>query len=397
MTRRGVGLLAATLVTWGAARTFGADDLHTAADAAALLLIAAVVWVAAPQRLAAGLRISPAVQTVGGTVDVQLEVRNRGALPTPALTARIAVGHGAGATVVRVPPLTPRARADVSSSLTAARRGVHEVGPVEVVRADPFGLATRRRRLPATAQLTVTPHIVRLAAHLRTTGDAHGEGATGRRSGSAGADVVEIRGYQPGDELRAVHWPSTAHRGELMIRRIEEPHTPQAAVFLDTRRTAFAGAEGEHRFETAVAAGASICLHLLEHGVEVALVGVGQPGPGADERDRLLHHFAALEPRASSLQGALGEIAHRAAGTATFAAVLVPLDAEQLTALEQATRRASQRVAVIIDDAEAERDTRAERTAATLRSAGWLTTVLEVDGDLAAAWQRLAAPRSVVG
>ena len=77
---------------------------------------------------------------------------------------------------------------------------------------------------------------------MRLTGEATGYGDGRQRSlALAGEDDVIPRGYRYGDDLRRVHWRSTARYGELMVRREEQPQRARCTVLLDTRGIAYAG------------------------------------------------------------------------------------------------------------------------------------------------------------
>ncbi len=72
------------------------------------------------------------------------------------------------------------------------------------------------------------------------------------------------RGYRYGDDLRRVHWRSTARYGELMVRREEQPQRARCTVLLDTRVVAYEGAGPDSAFEWAVSGAASVLVHMLE-------------------------------------------------------------------------------------------------------------------------------------
>ncbi len=91
------------------------------------------------------------------------------------------------------------------------------------------------------------------------------------------------RTYRRGDDLRRVHWRSTARYGELMVRREEQPQRSRATVLLDTREAAFEGVGPDSAFEWAVSGAASTLVHLLEQGFSVRLLtdtGSSVPGEG---------------------------------------------------------------------------------------------------------------------
>ena len=83
---------------------------------------------------------------------------------------------------------------------------------------------------------------------------------------AAGDDDVIPRAYRDGDELRRVHWRSTARYGELMVRREEQRWQDRAVLILDSRRSAHIGSGPSSSFEFAVSAAASIGVHLARSG-----------------------------------------------------------------------------------------------------------------------------------
>ena len=83
-----------------------------------------------------------------------------------------------------------------------------------------------------------------------------------------GEDFFTLREYRIGDDLRRVHWPSSAKRDELMIRQLETPWQSRALVLLDVRRTSY---ESRAAFERAVSGAASTLLHLRRHGFDCDL------------------------------------------------------------------------------------------------------------------------------
>ena len=93
-----------------------------------------------------------------------------------------------------------------------------------------------------------------------------------RASRRPGEDDVAPREYRHGDDLRRVHWRSTARRGELMVRREEQPWQSRGDAAPRHPARARTGATGPAgSFEQAVSAAASIGVHLCRAGLEPAL------------------------------------------------------------------------------------------------------------------------------
>ena len=105
------------------------------------------------------------------------------------------------------------------------------------------------------------------------------------------------RAYRDGDELRRVHWRSTARYGELMVRREEQRWRNRAVLFLDTRRGAHGGRGPASSFEYAVSAAASIGVHLAREDMDTEFVTDTGPvnAPGSFE-DVLLDTLAVIRP-----------------------------------------------------------------------------------------------------
>lgn len=89
-----------------------------------------------------------------------------------------------------------------------------------------------------------------------------------------------MREYRRGDDLRRVHWRSSARVGELMVRREEQPWQSRATLFLDNRVLAHRGQGVASSIEAAVSAAASIAVHLTRRGFAVRLVTASGEEPG---------------------------------------------------------------------------------------------------------------------
>src|SRR5215471_16213794 len=108
---------------------------------------------------------------------------------------------------------------ELSYPLRSDLRGKFVVGPLEIRIADAFGLVELGRSFSSRTTFVVTPKVVPLPRAV-VTGSWLGDGDRRARSAAAaGEDDVVPRAYRDGDELRRVHWRSTARYGELMVRR----------------------------------------------------------------------------------------------------------------------------------------------------------------------------------
>ncbi|HWC20881.1 MAG TPA: DUF58 domain-containing protein [Flexivirga sp.] len=168
--------------------------------------------------------------------------------------------------------LEPGATREVTYVVRSHLRGRYTLGPVTLTQRDPFGLTFVTRSVERTDELLVLPRIVPLgAAHPPGSGVGN-DGETPQMVALHGEEDVSIRNYHDGDDLRKVHWPATAHRGELMVRQEDRPARRSALVLLDSRESAHGGAGAASSFEWAVSAVASVLVRLDELGYRTQLV-----------------------------------------------------------------------------------------------------------------------------
>lgn len=111
-----------------------------------------------------------------------------------------------------------------------------------------------------------------------------------------GEDFYTLREYQRGDDLRRVHWPSSAKTDQLMIRQLETPWQSRALVLLDVRPSVY---ESDEAFETAVSGAASVVTHLLRSGFEADLWSGDPNAIDATRYAAAMESLALVQPNAS--------------------------------------------------------------------------------------------------
>ncbi len=381
---------------WLAARTLGVAELQVAAASLLALVGAAVIWVLLlPLRLEVRRTVHPPMVPADGHAVLGLEIVNTGRLPSPSAWFEDGVPTRlATSPPVRLPVLLPRRHRTLQLELHGGQRGRHVLGPAVVVIRDPFGLAQRRRTLPGTRTLLVLPAVWPLPAGVPLGGAAGALPAGPRRPTVHGEDIADIREYVHGDDLRSVHWPSTAHRGRLMVRQAEEASVPQASVLLDLRRERHQGAGPDASIEVAIATAASIIHHLSSRGRGVALLTHPERRPPAPRPAAAwLPVLAEVEAGPLDLAALLRQVAMGSAGQGTLAAVVTTPTAQELRALVRAGRGAASRLAIVVDTRSwadtAEVDPAAVAAVAGLRAAGWRAGRLGAGDRLDQVWHEL--------
>jgi uncharacterized protein (DUF58 family) len=286
--------------------------------------------------------------------------------------------------------LSPRTGAQLSYPVRPTRRGLHRLGPLTTHVADPLGLTELERRVPGTRQLLVLPRVTPLLGTPPALGaGADTPGAALSHQGMGQSDVL-VREYRQGDELRRVHWRSTARRDELMVRLEERPWRGAITVLLDRRDVAHRGRGTGSSLELAVELAASICVHLIKRGEPVSLVfedgSAATPPSAANAADAILDVLAAVRPSART------ELAGPALAQGDVLAVLGATEPAQVANLVAWCPGAGHAVlldAATWDPATATGAPAAAPTASALRRADWHVTVAAAGTTPRHAWDDL--------
>ncbi|HYV59834.1 MAG TPA: DUF58 domain-containing protein [Acidimicrobiia bacterium] len=317
LTRRGWSLAGAALGLALAGRLLGTVELWILTTGIALLLVTSMVW-ARTRRLdlVAERTIRPARLYVDGEGQVDLALANRSDRATPLLTVTDVFDDGRRAARFVLPSLPAGESAKAAYRLPTNRRGRFHIGPLAVSATDPFGLARRTWTLTTPGDVLVCPRVHHILAPRQAGGRlvASVETVHARAQAADGEEFLTLREYEVGDDLRRVHWRSTARVGDLMIRQDEAQWRARAVVLLDTRP----GAHEGRSFETAIEATASVVDRLtrMRRRVEViASNGQSLGAPTTRSGPAVMDQLATVEPGGEDhLAGLLTSLrAHRRA------------------------------------------------------------------------------------
>lgn len=365
------------------------DLLRVGILAVALPLVAMALTMGRRTTLTATHQAVPERLRPGTSGTVRLLLTNAGALSTrPLEVTEPATPDLTAGVRCLLPPLRPAATAVVGYPLTATRRGRFLIGPPSVRIADPFGLWEDNRLIAARTEVMVVPLVVALAGMPSAVG-ARSAASGSAVAGTTGGDPdVGIRYYNPGDDIRTIHWRASARHDELMVR-VEEPVSHGGTtVLLDHRAAAHRGIGPASSLETAVTLAASVSLHLLSGDYQVRLVSHSGAviAAGNDIADDVLAGLADVD---ADLVGELQPAAVRTAGLVV--AVLGDLDPAAAHLLVAGRSHSSRGVALLLDtqdwDPARGPTNPAAASAAVLTAGGWRVVVVRRGDDLAAAWR----------
>ncbi|WP_435970584.1 DUF58 domain-containing protein [Streptomyces sp. Qhu_M48] len=413
LTTRGRSFLAAGVAAAACAYVLGqADLLRVGLLLATLPLICVLVLHRTRYRVATSRLLTPQRVEAGSEARVQLRMENVSKLPTGLLMLQDHVPYMLGPRPRFVlDRVEAGGRREVSYRVRSDLRGRFPLGPLQLRLNDPFGMCELTRSFSAYDTLTVVPRTEALPP-VKLSGEASGHGDGRQRSlALAGDDDIIPRAYRHGDDLRRVHWRSTARYGELMVRREEQPQRARCTVLLDTRGIAYQGVGPDAAFEWAVSGAASSLVHMLERGYAVRLVtdtGSSVPGEGSEG-------FAASAQDSAESAGlmmdTLAVVDHSEGGSLSRAsdmlrsgdeglliAFLGDLDEEQAALAARMRGRAGAAVAFVLDSGSwltgGTASGAVEDRIQQLRDAGWTALAVPPGARLADLWQQAAGVRA---
>jgi uncharacterized protein (DUF58 family) len=393
---------------------FGARPLGQLGIALLVLAAAAVMVVRLGRHeILVTRHLAPQRARPSQPVTVTMRAHNRGAGPAPLLLVEDRVPSGlAGSARFALRGIEAGGVREASVALTPARRGSYEVGPMEVAIVDPFGLARLRSTAVGTGRFLVHPRVDPLVMP-RDVGDRRSVSLSSLRqpTGARGEDFYTLREYVDGDDLRKLHWPSTAKLDRYMIRQEETPWQTKATVLLDDRASAHDGYGDLSSFERSVEAAASLVDLYHRSGYSYRLAAAHDPGlPSAKRSEhwsRCLDRLATIgmsggPTEDDALAARLAEIESGTAAEASLVVVGGSLKAADALAISRCRRRFRE-VTVIVFPAHRfstqttksrwEGERRLNEAVRLLTRAGSRAITLGPEEPLAAAWAGLSVAR----
>lgn len=113
------------------------------------------------------------------------------------------------------------------------RRGRFSLGPTTLTTGDPFGLFRAQRTFPAETSLVALPSIFPIHSFPYLPGLLQGGRVISRKAMDITSHASSVREYAAGDPLKRIHWPTTARRGELMVKEFDRDPQTEIWLFLD--------------------------------------------------------------------------------------------------------------------------------------------------------------------
>lgn len=308
-------LIALAIVFWIVGASLGWVELTIAAVVVTVTLILCGLFLIGRTEYDVTLDLARTRVVVGERAVGALTLANQSGRAI--LPSRVVLPVGGGRGEFGIQRLAPGEKAEELFAIPTQRRGVVKVGPVSVVRGDPLGLFERAHRRDDPVDLFVHPKTVLF--------DGQSLGFLRDLEGLPAADLSRddvsfhaLNEYQPGDDLRHVHWRSTARTGVMMVRQYEETRRSHFVIGLSRSTGDYAN---DRDFELGVSVAGSIGLRAIRDSQRVDVRVQGRE-LRAGTGKQLLDSLAAVE-QSKPREGSIAELSGVIAATMPLASVVV--------------------------------------------------------------------------
>ncbi|HOA86064.1 MAG: DUF58 domain-containing protein [Microbacteriaceae bacterium] len=328
----GWAVIVSTVLAWLFSATLGWAELRTIAWCGTALIVICAFFLIGRTEYRAKLEMAQRRIVVGERAFGRISLANpsrRAILP-----ARVLLPVGAGSASFAVPRLGADAQHEDLFTVPTARRAILTVGPLSALRGDPLGLFERVHTWTDPVDLYVHPRTVLLdgatAGYMRDI-----EGLPTRDLSSDDVSFHAMREYVPGDDMRHIHWRSTARTGTVMVRQFEETRRSHTVIALTRSSAEFAT---EDEFELAVSVAGSLGLQALRDARNLTVM-VQERTITAGTAKQFLDTLSGLE-HSRPRQGGVVELAAEVGRSAKTASVVVLVCGSSVSAqqLRDATR-----------------------------------------------------------
>jgi uncharacterized protein (DUF58 family) len=344
-----------------------------------ILLLLSYIWMRINVRYIDGrvVRLSPYCQ-VGDRFEEEITFTNRGRLPTALIEVKENAefpGYKSTATF----HLPAQGTYSWHSAGICQRRGLYDMGQLVVKMTDPLGFFTVKEKIIDSKSITVFPTTINLPFFQVLPRQEVGPSKRRWFTAEPGTNAARVRDYISGDSLRNIHWHTTAHTGNLMVKEYDPERAVVAYkdvwIVLDMLATSHFGDGDESTAEYAVDIAASLAKKYIEEGKNVGLMASGErsflfiPETGEEHLEEIMRAMAVID--ADSTLSLDGLVAAQEERFEPGAAVVVISPSPNIQApLRRLVNRGTVVTAVLLDAASFGGKTTAVEISRTLVTSG---------------------------
>ena len=253
-----LSLMAGLLLGW--------PELTFIGIALLVAILVALVFLIGRSTYSIDIELNPRRVTVGDRAIGRVLVTNIGKRTSTATTLEVPVGEGLAEFAIG--SLQPGDNTEELFAVPTNRRAVILAGPAVSVRGDQLGLF--RRAVKWTDQIELFVHPVTTRLHPTAAGLVRDlEGQVTKKITNNDISFHALRAYVTGDDVRYVHWRTSARTGQLMVRQFEESRRSQLTIISSSDARYFAS---DAELELAISVTASIGSQVIRDGTQISVV-----------------------------------------------------------------------------------------------------------------------------
>lgn len=153
--------------------------------------------------------------------------------------------------------------AEIFVILRAGRRGRYQIGPSELLAMDPLGMLRIKRQVPGVTEYIVYPKAIPFRIGRLIGGNKEFDHPNNQGKLAPRGDFAGVREYRPGDELKRVHWKTTARTQRLSVMEFEDSTAGSMVVMLDLSKGNDYGTQPMTALDVAASAAAFVLRECL--------------------------------------------------------------------------------------------------------------------------------------
>ena len=202
-------------------------------------LLAAISWVWT-RWSANGLGLTKGARTlranVGDVFEESYELVNNSRIPAAWIEVlnKSPLPHAAGSRLLTF--VLGRQKRNYLARTWLTRRGGFQLGPTRISAGDPFGLFSHSKVIAPRETLIVFPVIHEIQSFPFPPGMLPGGQVIRRKSYDITPHAAGVREYVHGDAMKRIHWPTSARRGQLMVKEFEQDPQAEIWLYLDSQK-----------------------------------------------------------------------------------------------------------------------------------------------------------------
>lgn len=187
------------------------------------------------------------------------------------------------------------------------RRGQYRIGSLKARIYDPLGFFYVLQELTDVKYVNVLPAIIDLPYFQVLPRREPGLNTRRWFAGEPGHNAARVREYISGDSLRYIHWQTTAHKGQLMVKEFDPDFTRTYTfsdiwIIPDMQRGANAGSGDETTAEYSITIATSLVKKYLDNDKKIGLMTSGNhsylfmPDTGNEQEQQISQAMALIQP-----------------------------------------------------------------------------------------------------